>query len=86
MADDLSDAFQPERRQRAYAPSVDSDIRRLDDEEFEGDNPNKIVTHAPKERFRLGYFDVICLIVNRMIGKSSLHQVSTHFLSPISVL
>ncbi|KAL0929667.1 high affinity methionine permease [Colletotrichum truncatum] len=27
-----------------------------------------IVTHAPKEGFRLGYFDVFCLVVNRMIG------------------
>ncbi|EFQ31979.1 high-affinity methionine permease [Colletotrichum graminicola M1.001] len=27
-----------------------------------------IVTHAPKEGFRLGYFDVSCLVINRMIG------------------
>jgi amino acid transporter len=31
-------------------------------------NPNQIVTFAPKERFRLGYFDVACLVINRMIG------------------
>ncbi|GKT75137.1 high-affinity methionine permease [Colletotrichum tofieldiae] len=30
---------------------------------------NGIVTHAPKEGFRLGYFDVSCLVINRMIGK-----------------
>ncbi|OBR02146.1 High-affinity methionine permease [Colletotrichum higginsianum IMI 349063] len=29
---------------------------------------NNIVTHAPKEGFRLGYFDVSCLVINRMIG------------------
>jgi len=29
---------------------------------------NGIVTHAPKEGFRLGYFDVSCLVINRMIG------------------
>lgn len=29
---------------------------------------NGIVTHAPKESFRLGYFDVFCLVINRMIG------------------
>ncbi|KAF7553917.1 hypothetical protein G7Z17_g3276 [Cylindrodendrum hubeiense] len=32
------------------------------------ENPNEIVTVAPKERFRLGYFDVMCLVMNRMIG------------------
>lgn len=35
------------------------------------ENPNEILTVAPKERFRLGYFDVMCLVMNRMIGKSS---------------
>lgn len=30
---------------------------------------NGIVTHAPKEGFRLGYFDVACLVINRMIGE-----------------
>lgn len=33
------------------------------------DNPNQIVTNAPTERFRLGYFDVMCLVVNFMIGE-----------------
>lgn len=33
------------------------------------ENPNQIVTFAPKERFRLGYFDVMCLVINRMIGE-----------------
>lgn len=32
------------------------------------ENPNEILTVAPKERFRLGYFDVMCLVMNRMIG------------------
>lgn len=32
------------------------------------DNPTEIVTYAPKEAFRLGYFDVMCLVMNRMIG------------------
>lgn len=31
-------------------------------------NGKGIVTHAPKEGFRLGYFDVSCLVINRMIG------------------
>lgn len=35
----------------------------------ESDNPTRIVYHAPKERFRLGYFDVICLVINRTIGR-----------------
>ncbi|KAF4972145.1 hypothetical protein FSARC_1220 [Fusarium sarcochroum] len=41
-----------------------------DQEEIFGDpdNPNEIVTSAPKEAFKLGYFDVMCLVMNRMIG------------------
>jgi len=31
--------------------------------------PNTIITKAPEERFRLGYWSVIALVVNRVIGK-----------------
>ena len=37
--------------------------------------PNTIITKAPEERFRLGYWSVIALIVNRVIGLYSLHPV-----------
>ncbi|CAG9978291.1 unnamed protein product [Clonostachys byssicola] len=30
--------------------------------------PTQVVFYAPKERFRLGYFDVMCLVINRTIG------------------
>ncbi|CRK38673.1 hypothetical protein BN1708_007854 [Verticillium longisporum] len=46
------------------AHSIDSDRADLYDES----NGNGIVTYAPKERFRLGYFTVCCLVINRMIG------------------
>ena len=46
--------------------TIDSDQRSI----YEGrDNPNEIVTHAPRERFRLGGFDVACLVINWMIGE-----------------
>ncbi|GKT54393.1 high-affinity methionine permease [Colletotrichum tofieldiae] len=45
-----------------HTSDVSSVIRRFDN------NGNNIVTHAPKEGFRLGYFDVSCLVINRMIG------------------
>lgn len=48
------------------------DARSIDSERdviYNPDNPGQIVTHAPKQRFRLGYFDVMCLVVNFMIGK-----------------
>lgn len=56
--------YQAEARNRE-APAMDSDV-----EEIMGDpdNPNEIVTFAPTEAFKLGYFDVACLVVNRMIG------------------
>ena len=44
---------------------ADSDLRVILGED---DNPNQFITSQPKERFRLGVFDVICLVVNRMIG------------------
>jgi len=34
-------------------------------------NPDNITTDAPEEPFRLGYIDVICLVLNRMIGNST---------------
>jgi hypothetical protein len=52
--------------QRREAPDWDSDRSVI----FrETDNPNGIFTSAPKEAFKLGYFDVMCLLLNRMIGK-----------------
>lgn len=33
--------------------------------------PNTIITKAPEERFRLGYWSVIALVVNRTIGLNS---------------
>lgn len=35
----------------------------------DNDNPGEIYTSAPKEAFKLGYFDVMCLVLNRMIGR-----------------
>lgn len=32
--------------------------------------PNTIVTKAPEKRFRLGYWSVMGLVINRMIGTS----------------
>ncbi|KAJ3530914.1 hypothetical protein NM208_g9108 [Fusarium decemcellulare] len=48
----------------------DAPARDSDQEEIFGDpdNPNQIVTSAPAEAFKLGYFDVMCLVMNRMIG------------------
>ena len=33
-------------------------------------NKNRVVTRPPEEGFRLTFIDVVCLIVNRMIGMS----------------
>lgn len=54
-----------------WEPPSDNDSTHIErDEIFQADeNPNQIVTFAPKEGFRLVYFDVMCLLVNRMIGK-----------------
>lgn len=56
------------------AESIDSDRRNV----LDNDNPHQIVTFAPKERFRLGYFDVICLVLNRMIGTCSPRNGNSH--------
>lgn len=41
----------------------------FNDIEEEIENPDEIVTAAPAEQFRLGYLDVTCLILNRIIGE-----------------
>lgn len=56
--------------------SIDSDRAGIYDNVVPGD---AIVFDAPSEGFRLGYIDVACLVLNRMIG-------SGIFLSPRSVL
>lgn len=64
-------ARQGDQHQQPQAPdarSIDSDRQNVFDD---NDNPGRIVTRAPRERFRLGYFDVMCLVVNFMIGTSS---------------
>ncbi|KAJ2904569.1 hypothetical protein MKZ38_007768 [Zalerion maritima] len=33
------------------------------------EDPDEIVTDAPREKFQLSYLDVICLVINRMIGE-----------------
>jgi hypothetical protein len=43
--------------------------------------PNTIITKAPEERFRLGYWSVIALVVNRVIGKIDLLEPR-----PISII
>jgi hypothetical protein len=41
------------------------------------DVSNTIISSAPKERFRLGYFSVMCLVINRMIGTGIFNTPST---------
>lgn len=45
-------------------PDDHSDQGHLQEE----DEDNRILTYAPEERFRLGRLDVMCLVINRMIG------------------
>lgn len=44
--------------------SINSAIQEILPENIE----NTIITKAPEERFRLGYWSVIALVVNRVIG------------------
>jgi hypothetical protein len=40
--------------------------------------PNTIITKAPEERFRLGYWSVIALVVNRVIGLNTPYNSINH--------
>jgi hypothetical protein len=44
--------------------SIDSDVRVI----LPVNTSNTIITAAPEERFRLGRWDVVALVVNRVIG------------------
>jgi len=65
----------------AWAPELDpDDLRELQEAQ---ENPSKIIARLPSEAARLGYFSSICLIFNRMIGKTSFHMgmpKATHWL------
>lgn len=43
-------------------------------------NHDAIVTEAPKEQSRLTFVDTACLVINRMIGESSIsHPLSNYY-------
>lgn len=51
-----------------WSPDLDpEDLLELEAAEHD---PSKIISRMPRESVRLGYFSTICLISNRMIGKS----------------
>ena len=51
-----------------WVPELDPDDLR--DLQAAEQDPSKIVVKLPKEDARMGYFSVLCLIFNRMIGRS----------------
>jgi hypothetical protein len=58
-------------RSQANATVTADDVSSINDAVFEilpENIPNTIITKAPEERFKLGTFTVICLVVNRVIG------------------
>ncbi|KAK0627976.1 amino acid permease-domain-containing protein [Immersiella caudata] len=63
------------------AGRLDADYLRPSSLELEmaGDtpNPDAILTDAPKQRFRLGFFSAACLIVNRVIGTGIFYSPGT---------
>jgi hypothetical protein len=67
MDDFPTSAVMPSQLAAADNASIDSERLYV----YDNENPNQIVTSTPKERFRLGRFDVLCLAVNRMIGRSA---------------
>jgi len=54
-----------DRYPRSHSSNTDRDSTGLFNPE---DDPNAIVTSAPESRFKLGYWSVMALVVNRMIG------------------
>lgn len=61
----------------APEPQSKAGGRLFDELEEDVVNPDEIVTDAPAEQFRLGYLDVICLVINRVIGEWALLQLVT---------
>lgn len=62
---DIGNGSEPEQ----WSPDLDpDDLRELQEAELD---PSKIVAKLPSEAARLGYFSTLCLIFNRMIGKTT---------------
>jgi hypothetical protein len=51
------------------ADSTETIDRLREDIYMANDNPTQVLYTAPRGRFQLGYFDVMCLVINRMIGE-----------------
>jgi hypothetical protein len=45
-----------------------NDLAAIEDAE---NDPTKVVTKPPVKPYQLGYISVFCIIINKMIGKSS---------------
>jgi hypothetical protein len=67
--DSNTDRTEPRTHPRYH--DDDSSINSAIQEILPENIPNTIITKAPEERFRLGYWSVIALVVNRVIGLSS---------------
>lgn len=61
----VAERFHDNNQDNADAASISTDGSEVSVVDGE------ILMRAPKEQFRLGYFDVMCLVVNRMIGEST---------------
>jgi hypothetical protein len=62
-----------------WSPDLDpDDLREL---QAAQQDLSKIVAKLPKESARLGYYSTLCLISNRMIGKSGSSQTKTGLLT-----
>ena len=51
-----------------WSPDLDPDDLR--DLQAAQQDPSKIIAKLPKESSRLGYYSTLCLISNRLIGRS----------------
>jgi hypothetical protein len=56
-----------------WSPGLDpDDLRELQAAESD---PSKIVVRLPKVSARMGYFSTLCLLFNRMIGRSGFRKL-----------
>lgn len=68
MSKSSAEYIPPEPQRRRNSPTLWEELQE------EVNNPDEIVTEAPKGQFRLGYLDLICLVLNHVMGASCLFQ------------
>jgi hypothetical protein len=79
----MAGVFVREQEEEDWAPGVDA--RDLEALQNARNDDSKIVEEAPEEPNRMGYYSILCLVFNRMVGTGIFNSASVVFSNTQSI-